>query len=53
MPETLDERVADLEQMVLRQAERITALEERLETAQRVLTTRMLRAVGTSKDEAA
>ena len=53
MPETLEERVADLERMVLRQVERISALEERLEIAQRMMTTRMLRAVGTAKAEAA
>ena len=53
MPETLEERVADLEQMVLRQSEKMAALEDKLEIAQRVLTTRMLRAVGVPKDEAA
>ena len=53
MHESLEERVADLEQLVLRQAERISALEERLVTAQRIVTTRMLRAVGMPKDEAA
>ena len=53
MPDTLDERVADLERLVLRQAERISALEERLDTAQRMLTTRMLREIRRPKDEAA
>ena len=53
MPDTLDERVADLEQLVLRQAEPISALEERLDTAHHILTTRMLREIKSPKDEVA
>ena len=47
------EEVHHLEQMVLRQSERISALEERLETAQRMMTTRLLREIRMPKDEAA
>ena len=53
MPDTINERLSDLEQLVLRQSERINALEERLEIAQRIVATRAFRELRRPKDEAA
>lgn len=53
MAETIEERLEDLEQLVLRQAERIAALEERLEIAHRLIVTRAMRELRRSEDEAA
>ena len=53
MLDTTEERRSDLERLVLRQAERIAALEERLELAQRLVTTRAVRELKRPKYEAA
>lgn len=53
MADTTEERLSDLEQLVLRQAERLNALEERLELAQRLVTSHAVRELRQPKDEAA
>lgn len=53
MPESIDERLSDLERLVLRQSERIAALEEQLDAAQRIAVSRAVRALRPPQDEAA
>lgn len=53
MSESLEERVQDLEQLVLRQNERIDMLEQRLETAMRLVMRTAAAQGRTPDDEAA
>ncbi len=53
MPDTLEDRVADLERLVLRQAEKLAALEERLDVAQQLATARIVRQFRSHEEEAA
>ena len=53
MIETIEERLQDLERLVLKQSERIDALESQLETAQRIAALRVARAVGAADKDAA
>ena len=53
MSESLEERVQDLEQLVLRQSERIDMLEQRLEAAMRLVMRTAAAQGRTPDDEAA